>query len=66
MTFAGCSPTGSSYPKTRKEKKKMAARVSLGFGRLSDTQFDNFAQSVINSLCTRLPQFILRVESFSR
>ena len=28
----------------------MAAKVSLGFAKLSDTELDNFAQSVIDSL----------------
>ena len=28
----------------------MAAKVSLGFAALSDTQLDNFAQSVIDSM----------------
>src|SRR5207302_613852 len=50
MTFASCLAGGPSYPKTHKEERKMAAKVSLGFGKLSDTELDNFAQSVIDSL----------------
>src|ERR1700719_4453939 len=50
MTFAACLTSGPSYPKHHKEEKIMAAKVSLSFGKFSDTELDNFAQSVIDAM----------------
>jgi hypothetical protein len=50
MTFAACSTGGSSYPNFHKEEFTMAVKVSLGFGRFSDTELDNFAQKIIDML----------------
>lgn len=50
MTIAACFAGGSSYPKSHKEEKKMAVKVSLSFGKFSDVELDNFAQGVIDAM----------------
>jgi hypothetical protein len=50
MTFAACPTGGSSYPINHKEERIMAVKVSLNFGKFSDTELDNFAQAVIDAM----------------
>jgi hypothetical protein len=50
MTFAACLSGGDRLTSKHKEKKTMAAKVSLGFAKFSDVELDNFAQRIIDRM----------------